>query len=318
MRGVLRAARCERRAARCASTTARQSTGSDTGNLIAELPGTAPGDARALGAPGLRRAVPRRRAGRRGRRRLLGGRDGPRRRRQGGLAAIIEACAGSPRRARRTPTVRVRLHGAGGGRAARARRRSTAEDVAGDLCLVLDADGAAGRHRRRRADALHVRGDVRRPRGARGRRAREGHLGDRDGRRRDRARCALGRLDDDDDRERRHDRRRHARRTSSPRACELTGECRSLDRERVEAVRAEMDARDARGRRAGRRRGRGRVDARSTRASASPTTTPRSRSSPAACRDAGRRAGLISHRRRQRREHLRGARACRRSRCRAG
>ena len=168
---------------RCGSTTAPAATGSDTGNLIAVLPGTAPGVLVALSAhldcvepcQGVEPLVA-------GRRRPLGGGHRARRGRQG--RARGDHRGGPPARRggrRRTPTVKVALHRVRGDRAAwrqGARRRPTAT---GDLCLGARRRRAGRRHRDRGAHPLHLRRDVHAAGPLTPASSREGHLGDRHG-----------------------------------------------------------------------------------------------------------------------------------------
>jgi tripeptide aminopeptidase len=217
---------------------AASATGSDTGNLIAELPGTAPGvlalsahldvvepcqDIEPVITDGIVHSAGAT---------ILGADD------RAGLAAAIETVRRLAEGDAAYPTVRivfsvqeeVGLHGA---------KQLHADDVACDLCLVLDAEGAPG--------GIVVGAPTHYTFAAefRGRAAHAGvapEKGISAIRMAADAICAmdLGRLD--------------ARTTANVGSvkggratnviaarCELTGECRSLDRDRVERVRTSMD-----------------------------------------------------------------------------
>ena len=223
-----------------------------------------------------------------------------------GLAAAIEAVRASGRERRgRTPRSRS---------SSPCRRRSAftapstcaPSDAACDLCLVLDADGTPGgivvgapTHYTFTAEFIGRAAHA-------GVAARAGHLA--------RSRMAadaidrmeLGRLDDAHDGERRLDSRRTARPTSSPLAATLTGECRSLDRERVEAVREAMDSALTRRCRASTAAASRSTGPASTRASQRARTTRRCGSCRPRARMRASTPRLYTHRRRLRRQRARG------------
>lgn len=214
-------------------------TGSDTGNLIAELPGTVPGvlvlSAHLDCVEPCRGVDPVIEAGvvRSAGDTILGADD------KAGLAAAIEtvrvlAATSEPR-----PTVRcvftvqeeLGLIGA---------KALDSADAAGDLCLVLDADGRPG--------AIVVAAPTHYTFCAEfvGRASHAGVAPEKGlsaiGMAADAiARLPIGRLDDETTANVGSVRGGTATNVIAAR-CEVTGECRSLDRARVDRVRAEMDA----------------------------------------------------------------------------
>lgn len=217
---------------------ASQPTGSDTGNLIAELPGTVPG-VLALSAHldvvepcrGIRPTItdgvihsvgPT----------ILGADD------RAGLAVAIETMRRAAAKDQPRPTIRaiftvqeeVGLHGA---------KHLRAEDIACDLCLVLDAEGMPGgivvgapTHYTFAAEfcgrASHA--GVAPEQGVSAITMAADAI----------ASMELGRLDDRTTANIGSIRGGRATNVVAAR-CEVTGECRSLDRDRVESVRSAMD-----------------------------------------------------------------------------
>ena len=214
-------------------------TGSDTGNLIAELPGTTPG-VLALSAhldvvepcrgihPVITDGVIRS-AGET----ILGADD------RAGLAATIETIRRFAENGRPHPAIRaiftvqeeIGLHGA---------KRLHDADIACDLCLVLDAEGAPGgvvvgapTHYTFIAvfEGLSCHAGVAPEKGVNAiTMAAEAIAGMKLGRLDARSTANVGSVTG-------------GRATNVVAArCEITGECRSLDRDRVEAIKAEMDS----------------------------------------------------------------------------
>ncbi len=227
-------------------------TGSDTGNLIAELPGTAPGLTVVLSAHldtvepgrGIRPVVVDgvvRSSGDT----ILGSDD------KAGVAAILEALervreAGEPHAAVRVLLTVQEEMGLVGAKAV------SPADSAGDLCLVLDGDGPVGEvvtaaptHHRFRATfaGRSAHAGVEPEKGVSAIAMAADAV----------CRMRLGRLDAETTANIGEIRGGGATNVVAP-ECLLTGECRSLDGERADEVKAAMDAamRDAAGRAGGR------------------------------------------------------------------
>lgn len=218
----------------------RAVTGSDTGNLIATLPGTAPGMIVALSAhmdcvdpcegvtPVIEAGVIRTSG-----ETVLGGDD------KVGVAAVIEAIrrvsvSNEPHAALRVLFTVSEEQGLIGAKAL------TADDAASDVCLVLDADGPVGGivtaaptqysfEARFIGRAAHA--GVEPEKGVSAIRMAADAIG----------RMELGRLDERTTANIGTIEGGSATNVVAP-ACTVTGECRSLDRERVEQVRTAMDA----------------------------------------------------------------------------
>ncbi len=218
----------------------REVTGADTGNLIARLPGNAPGTVVAFSAhmdcvdpcEGVRPVVDNgiiRSAGDT----ILGGDD------KVGVAAIIEAVRRLAESGDAHPDVRVVLtvseeQGLIGAKAL------SASDLTADVCLVLDADGAVGgivtaapTHYTFKALFIgkSAHAGVEPEKGVSAIRMAASAID----------RMELGRLDDRTTANIGEVNGGSATNVVASR-CLVTGECRSLDAGRVEAVRAEMDA----------------------------------------------------------------------------
>lgn len=237
------AAYCERElaAAGCAVRfdDSREATGSDTGNLFAELTGTAPGTL-ALSAhmdcvmpclgvePVIEDGVVRA-AGET----VLGGDD------KAGLASVIEAVRRLAEDGGAYPTIRVWLSvceeiGLVGAKAMRS------EDVEADLCLVLDADGKPGAVVIAAPTHLTFRAVFR------GRPSHAGVAPEKGISAIEMAalaisRMALGRLDVETTANIGTVEGGTATNVVAG-ECAVTGECRSLDARKVQEVRADMDA----------------------------------------------------------------------------
>ncbi|HEX9093940.1 MAG TPA: M20/M25/M40 family metallo-hydrolase [Coriobacteriia bacterium] len=213
---------------------------SNTGNVIGELAGTAPGRTVVLAAhmdtvePG-RRIEPVVEDGivRSAGNTILGADD------KAGIAAILEALRRLVASGRPYPCVRV-LFTVGEERGLQGAKALDQQDAAGDLCLVLDADGAPGgivtvapTHYTFTATfhghAAHAGVEPEKGRSAIAMAARAI------------ASMRLGRLDEATTANIGHINGGGATNVVAAN-CHVTGECRSADRARVEEVRSEMDA----------------------------------------------------------------------------